>query len=78
MADLLPKKYTIVQAANGDYYAVTNDEGEAQKMQKLSASQSALIQAHGAAEDYLSRMLMLTPLGSGVKVRLPKIFDEQQ
>ena len=29
--------------------AVTNDEGEAQKMQKLSASQSALIQAHGAS-----------------------------
>ena len=38
MADPLQKKYTLVQAGNGDYFAVTNDEAEAEPVRELATA----------------------------------------
>jgi hypothetical protein len=69
MADV-SKKYTLVQAANGKYYAVTDQPDDSVD---LTAYQSGLDGAVQTAEQTVSTLL--APLGSGVRVKVPKIFD---
>jgi hypothetical protein len=70
MADV-SKKYTLVQAANGKYYAVTDQPDDSVD---LTAYQSGLDGAVQTTEQTVSNLLA-APLGSGVRVKVPKIFD---
>ena len=66
------KKYTLVRGPNGELYAVTEDDKSEpiQEQQLIDEVQRAL----DGAETAVAATLLST-LGSGVKVRVPKIFD---
>ena len=74
MADLPLKKYTLVRAANGDLYLV-GEEGETVNIARdYPALQSQIEQMSPQADEAVSA-LFAQPLGSGVRVRVPKILD---
>jgi hypothetical protein len=66
------KKYTLVQAANGDLYLV-NEEDETVKV--LPPQQLHIIQQMSPVADKAMTDLFYPILGSGVRVRVPKVFD---
>jgi hypothetical protein len=70
MADVLPKKYTLVLKGN-NYYAVSD---QPDKTEELGDYQSDLDGILNPIETTVSNLLA-APLGSGVRVKVPKIFD---
>ena len=66
------KKYTLVQDANENMFLVSDDEAEAPK--PVSPEQKSQIESIlTPTEAPISAMF--SPLGSGVRVKLPRIFD---
>jgi hypothetical protein len=80
-ADLLPKKYSLVRAENGKLYVVAkDDEGEPieEDPERFPPSVVQDVKAilNTAETDVEAKLApYLTPQGSGVRVRVPKILD---
>jgi hypothetical protein len=74
MDDPLPlDKYTLVRAADGKLYAVAKDET------KPVDGESLVNQVEGAIDTAQTTVrALLLPFGSGVRVKVPKIFEEDQ
>jgi hypothetical protein len=75
--DRTPKKYTLVRAADGNYYAVAKDV--ATPIENLgNADQQELIHERVReleTAQYNLDVALRGPLGSGVRVRVPDILD---
>ena len=82
-ADLIPKKYTLVRDPNNKLYAVANNEVVELEGPNSPVPSSVAQQVHGdldgvdGVENTVEARLApyLTPQGSGVRVRVPKILD---
>ena len=75
--DRLPKKYTLVYGANGKLYAVAKDDWK--KIEEIPTPVPPDVA--GQVRDKLNKVqddvqdLLMGPLGSGVRVRVPDILD---
>jgi len=63
----------LVKDGNDGYWRVTNAQGVTPPVEELEGYQVALDAALETAETAFSEALR--PLGSGVRVKVPKIFD---
>lgn len=77
MDDLSPKDYTLVYAANGKLYAVAKNDGKPIEEDPVRFTPELVAQLKGKIDTHEMEMeqLLHGPLGSGVRVRVPKILD---
>jgi hypothetical protein len=76
MPDPLPQSYTLVRAANGDLLLVSEgNERTINIRREFPPLQLQIDNEMSPQADDAVSALFATVLGSGVKVRVPKIFD---
>lgn len=80
MDELNPQKYTLLRDPAGKLYAVANNQVVELDAPNSTVPSSVVQQVHGDLDTFENTVQAklapyLTPQGSGVRVRVPKILD---